>query len=64
MELEKFISFKINDLNCEFRALIKKDVSQDSIDGFKEQSEYIENIPAVINISDLTKPEFVKKVII
>jgi len=51
MELEKSILFKINDLNCEFRSINVSDISQDYIDGLKDQNKYIENIPAEVSFS-------------
>ena len=61
MELKKSIFFKLNNLNCEFRTLNKKDVSQDYIDGLKEQSEYIENITA--EVSFLSQKKYIQEIL-
>ena len=55
MELEKSIIFRINDFNSEFRSLNESDVSQNYIDGLKEQKEYVENIPVHVSASSQKK---------
>ena len=55
MELEKSILFKVSDMNCEFRAIHETDVSQDYVNGLKEQKEYISNIPIHVSISSQKK---------
>jgi len=49
MELEKYVTFKINDLKYEFRTLNELDVSQEYIDAL-EENEFIENIPTKLSI--------------
>ena len=49
MELEKYVTFKINDLKCEFRTLNELDVSQEYIDAL-EENEFIENIPTKLSL--------------
>lgn len=51
MELEKALLFKIKDMNFEFRILNETDMSQNYVDGLKEQNEYMENIPDHVNVS-------------
>ena len=55
MELNKSISFKIYDLICEFKTLHNVDVKKEYVDGLREQTEYIENIPADVSISKQQK---------
>jgi len=55
MELNKSLSFKIYDLICEFKTLHNVDVIKEYVDGLREQTEYIENIPADVSISKQQK---------
>ena len=55
MELGKFIFFKINKMNCEFKSLHETDVSQDYVSGLKYQKEYIMNIPSLVSFSSQKK---------
>ena len=45
----------MNDLTCEFRTLNESDVSQDYINGLKDQKKYIEKIPIHISVSSQKK---------
>ena len=51
MELEKYITFKIKNSECEFRTLNEFDVTHKYIEGLEEKIEFIENIPANLSIS-------------
>jgi len=55
MKLKKYILFKINKLNYEFRTLNEKDVNQDYLNGLDEQNKYIKNIPAKISFASQKK---------
>ena len=55
MELGKSIFFKINNMNCEFRTLHDSDVSKEYVDGLKQQTKYIMNIPKNVSISSQKK---------
>jgi len=55
MELEKSLLFKINNMDCEFRTMDEADVSKEYVDGLKEQTEYIENIPVDVSFSNQEK---------
>ena len=55
MELNKYISFKIYDLICEFKTLHNVDVKKEYVDGLREQTEIMENIPADVSISKQQK---------
>jgi|TARA_B100000315_G_scaffold257376_1_gene306032 hypothetical protein len=55
MELNKSLSFKIYDLICEFKTLHNVDVKKEYVDGLREQSEIMENIPADVSISKQQK---------
>jgi GNAT superfamily N-acetyltransferase len=61
MELGKSAFFKINNMNCEFRILHVSDVSKEYVDGLKEQTKYIINIPKNVSISSQKK--YVKDVL-
>ena len=54
MELEKYVTFRINDLKCEFRTLNELDVSQEYIEAL-EENNFIENIPPKLNIQNQKK---------
>ena len=51
MELEKNITFKIKNSECEFRTLNEFDVTHEYIEALEEKNEFIENIPANHSIS-------------
>ena len=55
MELDKSLFFKIKDMNCEFRTLHDSDVSKEYVDGLKQQTKYIMNIPKNVSISSQKK---------
>jgi hypothetical protein len=55
MELDRTLLFKIRDMNCAFRTIYEKEVSQEYIAGLMEQTKYIENIPADVSISKQKK---------
>ena len=55
MELDKSLFFKIKDMNCEFRTLHDSDVSKKYVDGLKQQTKYIMNIPKNVSISSQKK---------
>jgi len=61
MELDKSLFFKIKDMNCEFRTLYDSDVSKEYVDGLKQQTKYIINIPKDVSISSQKK--YVKDVL-
>ena len=61
MELDKSLCFKVNDMNCEFRTLHDSDVSKEYVDGLKQQTQYIMNIPKNVSISSQKK--YVKDVL-
>ena len=61
MELDKSLFFKIKDMNCEFRTLHDSDVSKEYVDGLKQQTKYIMNIPKNVSISSQKK--YVKDVL-
>ena len=61
MDLGRSLLFKIKDTNCEFRTINETDVSQEYIDGLKEENKYIENIPA--NVSFSMQKKYIKKII-
>jgi RimJ/RimL family protein N-acetyltransferase len=62
MELKNYLLFKIDDFNCEFRTLSEIDVSNNYINGLREQTEYIKNIPADLTISKQKK--YIKKILL
>lgn len=62
MELEKSILFKFNDLNCEYRTLHEADVTQEYVNGLRKQTEYIENIPADVSISN--QQQYIKEILL
>ena len=62
MELDKSLLFKIKDLTCEFRSLNESDISQDYVDGLKNQNKYIENIPT--EVSFLSQKNYINKTLI
>ena len=51
MELDKYITFKIKNSECEFRTLNEFDVTHEYIEALEEKNEFIENIPANLSIS-------------
>ena len=55
MELGKYILFKMNNMNCEFRTLYSTDISQNYLNGLKDQKKYIQNIPTHVSISSQRK---------
>jgi len=55
MELEKYILFKMNDMNCEFRTLYGTDISQNYLNGLKDQKNFIQEIPTNVSISSQRK---------
>ena len=55
MELDKSLFFKIKDMNCESRTLHDSDVSKEYVDGLKQQTKYIMNIPKNVSISSQKK---------
>ena len=55
MKLDKLLKFHIEDINCEFRTIHELDVSQSYVDGLKEQTKYIENIPADVSLTSQMK---------
>ena len=61
MELDKSLFFKIKDMNCEFRTLHDSGVSIEYVDGLKQQTKYIMNIPKNVSISSQKK--YVKDVL-
>ena len=61
MELNKFLSFKIYDLRCEFRTLHDSDVKKEYVDGLRKQTEYIENIPEDMSISK--QQEYIQEIL-
>jgi RimJ/RimL family protein N-acetyltransferase len=61
MDLDKSLLFKINNTNCVFRTINETDVTQEYIDGLKEQNKYIENIPPNVSIS--RQQDYIKETI-
>ena len=55
MKLEKSLKFHIADMRCLFRTINSSDVTKAYVNGLKEQTKYIENIPDNINISNQKK---------
>jgi len=55
LELKNSISFEISDFTCELGSLNESDVNQSYVNGLKEQTEYIENIPIHVNVSSQKK---------
>ena len=55
MELRKYILFKMNNMNCEFRILYSTDISQNYLNGLKDQKKYIQNIPTHVSIPSQRK---------
>ena len=61
MELDKSLFFKVNEMDCEFRTLNDSDVSKKYVDGLKEQTKYIINIPK--NVSICSQKKYVRDVL-
>ncbi len=60
MNIQKRIFFKKGMDLCEFGAISECDVTEQYVNGLKEQKTYIENIPARITLE--TQKEYVKKI--
>ena len=61
MELDKSLLFKIKDMSCESRTLHDSDVSKEYVNGLKQHTKYIMNIPNNVSISSQKK--YVKDVL-
>ena len=60
MELEKFLTFKINDWKCEFRTLNEIDVSQNYINALK-RNNFLEKIPQKLNLK--TQKKYINEIL-
>ena len=55
MELDKSLSFMIKDMKCQLRTLQDSDVDKEYVNGLKQQTKYIKNIPRNVNVSSQKK---------